>query len=116
VRLANLINKVPTAVADRPVEPVKPSNFALHTNYPNPFNPTITIRFDLDKNASIELAVYNVRGELVNIIASGYHASGSHVVNWNGKDRSDRMVPSGIYIYKLKVGETSYSRKMTLLK
>ena len=116
VRLANLINIVPTSVFDRSVEPIKPSNFGLYANYPNPFNPTTTIRFDLAKNEKVELAIYNTRGELVKVIASGNYSAGSHSVMWDGRDRNDRLVPSGIYLYKLKAGEVMMSRKMTLLK
>jgi hypothetical protein len=116
VRLANLINMIPTEIDDRSVGPVKPQNFELYSNYPNPFNPTTNIRFDLIHNSNIELAIYNIRGELVKVIASGNYPAGSHSALWDGRDRNGRIVPSGIYFYKLTAGEISMSRKMTLLK
>jgi len=116
VRLANLINMIPTAVDDRSIRSFNPQNFGLYSNYPNPFNPTTNIRFDLVQNSNIELAIYNIRGELVKIIASGNYAAGSHSVLWNGRDRNGKIVPSGVYFYKLSTDEASMTRKMILLK
>jgi ligand-binding sensor domain-containing protein len=116
VRLANLINLAPTSVFDRSLDPKTPTDFALLANYPNPFNPTTTIRFDLNQNARVELAIYNTRGELIKVIAAGNYPAGSHSAIWDGRDRNDRLVPSGIYLYQLKAGDMTMSRKMTLLK
>jgi ligand-binding sensor domain-containing protein len=116
IRLANLINMIPTGVEQRFDDPIRPKDFALYANYPNPFNPTTQISFDLKNDSNIELAIYNLRGELVDIVASGYFSAGSHTTLWNGKDRNGRIVPSGIYFYKLSTAQSSMTRKMTLLK
>lgn len=93
-----------------------PQAFSLGQNYPNPFNPTTSIRFDLSQNANIKLAIYNLQGQLVNVLASGDYKAGSHLVNWNGKDSLGREVGSGIYIYRLNADQITLSKKMLLVR
>jgi hypothetical protein len=91
---------------------------ALIGNYPNPFNPETTIRFavgdDGDMNVSID--IYNVRGQRVRTLVNGEYSSGHHVVVWNGTDDHGRNVASGVYLYRMNVGEYSSVRRMLLLK
>lgn len=93
-----------------------PTSFSLAQNYPNPFNPTTGIRFDLDKNSDIQLAVYNLQGQLVNTIASGAYPAGSHLATWNGKDSSGKDVGSGVYIYRLTTDKMTLTKKMLLVR
>lgn len=88
-----------------------PDNFRLFQNYPNPFNPTTTIRFDLPENVFVELKIFDLAGrEISNILQHNLNA-GSYSVNWNASS-----VPSGIYIYRLKAGKFTETRKMILIK
>jgi hypothetical protein len=91
-------------------------SFSLGQNYPNPFNPTTAIQFDLSKNSNVKLAVYNLQGQLVNVIASGDFKAGSHLANWNGKDSYGREVGSGIYIYRLNADNVTLNKKMLLVR
>lgn len=88
----------------------------LHSNYPNPFNPTTQISFSIPEESKINLSIYNIRGQLVKILINRRIISGSHIVNWNGKDNNNKQVSSGVYFYKLKNGNKSISKKMLLLK
>ena len=90
-------------------------------NYPNPFNPSTTISFNL--NAEItddtELMIYNLKGQKIktfDIILGGVGRSSNQQVTWNGTDQNNNPVASGIYFYKLKSGDFEISRKMLLLK
>ena len=87
-----------------------PSAF-LSQNYPNPFNAETKIRFRLNENARIHLAVYNVLGQKVEVLADGEYPAGSHFVTWGGGD-----LPSGVYFYRLMLDEDSISRRMILLR
>lgn len=89
---------------------------ALHNNYPNPFNPETTISFNLDKAEFTTLEVYNIKGQKVKTLINGYQTSGEHNIVWNGKDDSGKAVASGVYLYKMKSGEYSLSKKMILHK
>jgi hypothetical protein len=97
-----------------------PKVLALLPNYPNPFNPSTTISFEVPTNSAMKqhvtLAVYDMRGRLVRILVSSGIDPGNHKVTWNGKDESGNLVSSGIYLYQLKAGGGTVTRKMTVLK
>ena len=88
----------------------------LKSNYPNPFNPSTTISFDLAKSGNVDLSIYNIRGQLVKQLAHQSLPSGSHSLVWDGKDRAGRNVASGVYFYRLETQNYSSTRKMLLMK
>ena len=88
----------------------------LHQNFPNPFNPTTTITYELLRPASVTLSVYDVRGSQVTTLASGTRNAGLHSATWNGIDATGAPVASGVYYYRLEVGSTTTTKKMVLLK
>ena len=94
-----------------------PVDFALNGNFPNPFNPTTTISFELSNAGPVMLTVYDILGrEVVNLI-NGVLPAGEHESVWNGLDAEGNVVPSGTYLYRLSFGSgKSQSRVMTLLK
>lgn len=97
-------------VADR--EAGLPARAAvLEQNQPNPFNPLTQIKFNLAREGTISLTVYNVRGEAVTKLADGVMAAGEHLVTWDATDH-----PSGVYFYRLEGDGISETRKMTMLK
>lgn len=88
--------------------------FALLANYPNPFNSTTAIRFQLPYEAYITFKIYNIRGEDIRSLVNGKMMPGMQQVEWDGTDYSGRTVSSGIYIYQLIAGDYKHARKMTL--
>jgi flagellar hook capping protein FlgD len=86
------------------------------TNYPNPFNPSTTIRYGLPEDSKVNLQVYNVKGQVVKIIDSGMKEAGYHEVIWNGDDSNGKSVSSGIYFYKLQTQDFTTMDRMILLK
>jgi hypothetical protein len=96
--------------------PRTPDDFALHQNYPNPFNPETRIDFDLPTSSRVELAVYNILGRRIKVLADTEYPAGAHSVVWDGRDENGRAVSSGVYFYRLHSGSLSQSRKMVLLK
>lgn len=97
-----------------------PTDFALMRNYPNPFNPETTIRFQLKETSRVILSVYNLNGQLVRTLTNGELSSGAHNIRWNARDTQGNPVAGGIYLYKLQIeNETApmqLVRKMMLLK
>jgi hypothetical protein len=97
-----------------------PKAFSLHQNYPNPFNPSTTLSFevaDIDgEKHHVSLTVYDIRGRRVRGLIDSELESGSHQVVWNGRNDRGEVVTSGVYLYKLKSEEGTYTRKMTVLK
>jgi hypothetical protein len=93
-----------------------PEAFRLLGNYPNPFNPTTSIRFELATHQYIRLAVYDLLGSEIKSLHSGNLMPGMHEVVWDGKDSYGREMPSGIYLYRVQLDANSMIGKMTLLK
>lgn|GEM_PF-1108680 len=93
-----------------------PGAFTLSQNYPNPFNASTVIDYHLARPADIQLALYNVRGQRVAVLADGQQPAGTYRVIWDGKDSLGRPVGSGIYLCQLQAGGTSRTRKMILLR
>ena len=88
----------------------------LHKNYPNPFNPTTTISFDLRTSGNVKLEVFNSRGQKIKTLLQENLNSGAHSVIWSGKDSSNNAVSSGVYFYRLSSKDYTATSKMLLLK
>ncbi len=100
---------------DDSVNNVQPDLY-LFNNYPNPFNPSTTIRYNIPVNSLVTLDVYNVRGQLVKTLVDVKQGKGEHSVVWNGKDSNNKQVGSGVYFYKLADGNRTIRKKMILIK
>jgi hypothetical protein len=88
-----------------------PLEFALHQNFPNPFNPVTTINYSLPVKSQVELVIYNALGERLKRLVSGEKDAGYHKVEFNAKS-----LPSGVYFYHLKAGDYVATKKMILIK
>lgn len=98
-----------------------PGEFSMNQNYPNPFNPSTTIEYALPVDAKVRLVIYNLLGEVVNLLSDTEQKAGYHSFVWNSKDPKGNNLSSGIYFYELKAdgvnGEQfSKLKKMILLK
>jgi len=100
-------------IADDPI--VK---FESISNYPNPFNPSTTISFNLSAESVLNtvVAIYNLKGQHVKQLVSEQLSAGQHSVVWNGTDDAGIIVSSGIYFYKIQAGNYSQTKKMVLMK
>ena len=93
-----------------------PETFALHANYPNPFNPTTTISYDLPKRSLVTIGIYNLLGKQIKTLVNQSQDAGNKIAVWNGTDDLGRQVSAGVYLYRIQAGEFSQTRKMLLLK
>ena len=103
-----------TAVAE--AEGVVPVEFALAQNFPNPFNASTTIAFQLAFASQVELAVYNISGQRVRTLVSGSLPAGHHRLQWDGRNDRGEPVASGAYLYQLSAGDFVATRQLMLLK
>lgn len=107
-------------VSDGP--PSRPIAFELGQNYPNPFNPSTTIEFTLPSprdggmTLPTNLRIYNVLGKVVRTLVDELMAPGVHHEVWDGRDDHGNKVASGIYFYRLRVGDLVQTKKMVLMK
>ncbi len=92
------------------------THYNLYANYPNPFNPSTTIAFDLPEDGAVHLKIYDVQGKLVRTLVNHTLAQGAHRVLWDGRNNAGRQVTSGVYLYSIESGHFSAVRKMILLK
>jgi hypothetical protein len=97
-------------------EAVLADDFKLSQNHPNPFNPRTTIEYSLEVNAEVKLEVFDLLGRNVTTLVDGYVEAGDHRVEWNGIDAGGNAVATGVYFYRIQVGNFSETRKMVMMK
>lgn len=116
------LTDVPTSVNSGKTPAQLPERFALHPNFPNPFNPTTTIVYDLPRTSQVRLTIYNVLGQKVAQLVSGKLAAGRYRTVWDGRNQAGLPVSSGIYIMRLEATPVSggrpfvQDRKIVLIK
>ena len=93
-----------------------PNAFALHQNYPNPFNPKTVIRYDLPKEATVKILIYDMLGRLVATLADNKHSAGFKQVHWDATNRFGKKVSAGLYLYTIQADDFRQTKKMILLK
>ena len=93
-----------------------PEQFILYPNYPNPFNPVTTIRYDLPDDAHVTLTIHNLMGREIVTLVDGPRTAGSRSTQWNARDEQGRVVSAGVYLYKIQAGDFVDTKKIILLK
>jgi len=113
----NQIGLIPIAVLNIDIaisvdEQIVPKEYYLEQNYPNPFNPATTIQFGLNKPTNVNLSIFDALGREVAILVDNeFKSAGTYEITFDAS-----MLASGTYVYSLKTGETTLTKKMTLLK
>ncbi len=94
-------------------ESIYPKEFAMHQAYPNPFNPTTRISFDVPVNSTnlTSLQIFNIKGQLVETLVEDKFSAGTHTIQWNSVN-----ISSGVYIVQMKAGEKVFNQKITFIK
>ncbi len=93
-----------------------PTDFELSQNHPNPFNPMTTIRFAIPQAENVQLDILNIIGQRVRTLVDEVRPAGTHEVQWDGRDNNGNAVSSGVYLYRIKAGEFTETKKMVLMK
>lgn len=96
--------------------PVTPSSFELFASYPNPFNPSTTVRFALPEASDVRLDIFNALGQRVATPLSRHLAAGQHSVTWHARSDQDVPLPSGLYLVRVTAAGQVRTGKMTLLR
>ena len=90
--------------------------FVLKDNYPNPFNPVTTLRYELAVNTNVKITIYDMMGRLVKILADKIEMAGYKSIKWNGTNDRNEPVSAGLYLYTIQAGDYRQTKKMVLLK
>jgi predicted glutamine amidotransferase len=93
-----------------------PSIVIASNVYPNPFNPTTTLSFNLSERSAVTIDIYNIRGQHVKRLFDGNLFSGNHFIKWNGTNTENNPVSSGVYFYRINADRHSATGKMVLMK
>lgn len=113
IYILSALSAVPTSVRNDDNGAATVKDFVLRQNYPNPFNPSTTIRYTLPREARgvVTLKVFNVQGQELATLVQEKQTAGEHAVSWNAAG-----LPSGVYLYRVQVGDWMETRKMILAK
>ena len=93
-----------------------PYVYSLEQNFPNPFNPSTTIEYNIKSRTNVQLAIFNLLGQKIRTLIDDNQQTGKYAIEWDGADDTGQPVASGIYFYQLKTVNLFESRKMILLK
>ena len=97
-------------------ENVLPSTFALYDNYPNPFNPITSFRYDLAEDGLVNITIYDMMGRIVKTLINSDQTAGYKSIMWNATNDSNEPVSAGLYLYTIQAGDFRQTKKMILLK
>jgi hypothetical protein len=113
------MGEITTPTAERFIlskKPSLPTSFMLYQNFPNPFNPITTLKYDLPEDNFVMLTVYDMLGRVVVQLVNTTQDAGFKLVQWDGSDSMGRTVSAGVYLYQIRAGKFVKTRKMVLLK
>ena len=103
-----------TDVAERDLP--LPQNFVLYPNYPNPFNPSTTLSYDIPKTGTVTVRIYDVLGRMIRELVNEQQVVGRHFVRWYGTDSRSIPAPTGVYLLRVQFGESARSLKLLLTR
>jgi len=93
-----------------------PTTLNLRSNFPNPFNPSTTIQYEISLTSQVDVTVYDMLGKKIILLDYGIKEAGIHTIGWHGIDNVGNPVSAGMYLYQIKAGQLAQTRKMLLLK
>ena len=93
----------------------QPEHFSLGKNYPNPFNPSTIIPYQLPVSAPVRLEVFNLLGQRIATLVDGEQPAGFHSTRWDGTDGAGRAAGAGVYLYRLQSGQAVATGRMVLV-
>jgi len=108
------LDKLTTSVRNRDMK--HPAVFELQQNYPNPFNPSTTIKYKINQTSRVELIITDMLGQKIKTLINATQTVGAYQTEWRGKNQKGEIMPGGMYIYTLKAGLYSVSKRMLFIK
>ncbi|MEE9190693.1 MAG: right-handed parallel beta-helix repeat-containing protein [Candidatus Neomarinimicrobiota bacterium] len=93
-----------------------PQSFSLHQNFPNPFNPLTTIKYEIPEQSAVTILVYNILGKVIKQLENSVLEAGLYDTRWDGTDEMGNIVSAGVYVYRIQAGSYTQTKKMIYLK
>ncbi len=91
-------------------------SFALHQNFPNPFNPSTTIQYSVPRAGDVEINIFDIQGRLVRALVKSNQQAGIHFIVWDSRGNSGHLVASGVYLCQVLFDGSALVKKLVLLK
>ena len=118
---ARVASLSPFAIAERnrtdmPPLAASPPRTHLHQNVPNPFNPSTIIQYDVARGEQVQVAIYDIRGQLIRTLVAAALPPGRYETRWDGCDARGTRVAAGVYVCELRTASTAQSTRLVLLK
>ena len=88
----------------------------MQNNFPNPFNPLTTIRYDLPEDGLVNVTIYDLMGKVIKYLVNGQQNAGYKSIQWNATNNTGHPVSAGLYLYMIEAGDFRQTKKMVLLK
>jgi hypothetical protein len=112
----NAANAVALAIATGvdPTPRIRPAEFTLRGNHPNPFDSRTRVEYDLARHSTVQLRIFDVLGRLVRATAGRSESAGPHEFLWDGTDEHGSKLPAGVYFFELRVNGVSQTHKGVL--
>ncbi len=107
---------IKTGNGQNPETPGIPLVTKLKSAYPNPFNPSTSIAYDLAEQANVNIEIFNIKGQKVTSLLNETKQPGKYNITWNGKDSANKNCSGGVYFYKMKAGKYTETKKILMLK
>jgi len=98
------------------IDETLPIAYNLHNAYPNPFNPTTTLRYDIPEDGFVHITIYDMMGRVVSNLVSSQQNAGYKSIQWNATNSIGQPVSAGLYLYTIQAGDFRQTKKMVLLK
>lgn len=114
IKLATLLGVGPTAVESKSGN--TPNEFALWPCFPNPFNASTLIRYDLPVPAFVRLEIYNALGQKIKTLVQARESAGEHLIHWDGRNEAGQPAPSGVYLIQLLAGKETRAHKVAVVR
>lgn len=114
---ANTVDFIPFAQLSASEEITSiPSEFQIHQNFPNPFNPNTTIFYDVSRESNVKISVFDLLGRNIVTLLDQVEPIGNRSINWDGRDYAGNLVNAGVYIYQIEAEGFIQTKKMVVLK
>ncbi len=110
-----VIEVLPTAISEFD-QGLIPTDYALGTNYPNPFNPTTNITFAIPRTSRVKVEIFNTLGRKIKTLMDATLNTGYHTLHWNGLNDNGQTIPTGVYFYRMQTESFTDTKKMVLVK
>ncbi len=95
---------------------INAQNFTISEAFPNPFNPSTSLIFNVNKEEMVKITIYDLLGNRIKNLVNDHYSKGSHSISWHARNNQGQTVSAGVYLYKVHAGEFQSTKKMILLK